>query len=761
MTTSGDIEQKSVRARRQRRAVLTIASAVGLSLGSTLVFGASNHAAAQGAAVWIQTMDSCRQAFGSAQFAITNTAKTFSTSATTPPGGPTSVGSGSCPLPSGNCSSIHTGCVQVGNLPFPDTYKVWETAMPPANPSNPQGFAPCEGGSACQSQIATVTIDGSGAVSGVTTNIEPDGHTQLFPPSGTSSGTASNPLIFHDFGLGTGSCDGDGDADDHLTGTGPGSHCAYPEAAEASACQPYPWSCGLSGPPPCTTCGTATHLAVTGANTTSAGSAVSETITALDSSNNKVGAYTGSRTLTWSGPARAPNGTAPRFPTNPVSFTSGSATVSVTLYDAQTTALAVSDGSIKGQGAAVSVAPGSAAQLSAQAPASTTAGSATSVSLSAVDAYGNAATSYSGGRTLGWSGPSKAPNGMAANFPANPVSFSSGAATVTVILFDAQSTALSVGDGSISGRSGSIAVAPAGATQMSMHAPATAAAGGSFKVSLSAYDAYLNLATAYAGKKTLTWSGPSSSPSGMAPSYPANPVSFSAGTATASVTLFDAQSVNLSATDGGIAGVTTPIAVAPGSASQLSAQTPSGAVAGSAFTATVTALDAYRNIATSYAGTRTLSWSGPSNAPDGRAPSFPANPLTFTGGVASAPITLYDAQRTSITIGDGSINGATPMIAVAPGAVTTLTLALPSSATFNQPVNATATTYDAFGNLATQDGSTVSVSSSDTLATFPSSTNLSGGTTNFSVTFRTPGSQSLTVTEKPGASNSKQSQVGL
>jgi len=70
--------------------------------------------------------------------------------------------------------------------------------------------------------------------------------------AGTSfyAGTKSDPIVVHDFGLAAPSsnpalrCDGDGDADDHLTGT-PSSHCAYPEGQESSACTPYPWSCTL------------------------------------------------------------------------------------------------------------------------------------------------------------------------------------------------------------------------------------------------------------------------------------------------------------------------------------------------------------------------------------------------------------------------------------------------------------------------------------------------------------------------------------
>ena len=59
-----------------------------------------------------------------------------------------------------------------------------------------------------------------------------------------------DPILVHNFGLaapgssGASQCEGDGDADDHLTGT-PRSHCAYPEGQEAAACKPYPWSCTL------------------------------------------------------------------------------------------------------------------------------------------------------------------------------------------------------------------------------------------------------------------------------------------------------------------------------------------------------------------------------------------------------------------------------------------------------------------------------------------------------------------------------------
>jgi len=250
---------RAERRRTNRGLVPTIVAAAGLAVGATFAFG-TGHTAAVGASIWVQTMDSCREAVGSAQYRIVPTGGAMSRAASqqtasTPPVAPSSVGNGSCPLNRGDCARRSAGCTEFTNLAFPATYEITEVRTPPSNRSNPQGYAPCEGGSACQGEVAKVSINAMGRVSAVTTNVEPDGTRQLFPSQGTVPGTASDPVIFHDYGLGTGSCDGDHDADDHLTGSGPGGHCRYPEAREASACKPYPWSCGPSaaeGPAPAT-----------------------------------------------------------------------------------------------------------------------------------------------------------------------------------------------------------------------------------------------------------------------------------------------------------------------------------------------------------------------------------------------------------------------------------------------------------------------------------------------------------------------------
>ncbi len=203
-------------------------------------------AATATASFWLQTMDSCKQAIGGADYELSGGGVTMTVS--TPAASPHSVApSSGCPLQQGDCATISYGCIQFSNVP-PGVYKIIQRTTPPPNPTNPEGYAPCEGGSACQSEVADVTVAPNGTVTGTVTAVYPDGTVKTWPDNGGPySGATDDPLVIHDFGLGSGSCDGDGDADDHLTGS-PSSHCGFPESQEGTvACSPYPWSCQLSG----------------------------------------------------------------------------------------------------------------------------------------------------------------------------------------------------------------------------------------------------------------------------------------------------------------------------------------------------------------------------------------------------------------------------------------------------------------------------------------------------------------------------------
>ncbi len=78
-------------------------------------------------------------------------------------------------------------------------------------------------------------------------------------------------------------------------------------------------------------------------------------------------------------------------------------------------------------------------------------------------------------------------------------------------------------------------------------------AGTAFNATLTAKDEYGNTATSYTGAKTITWSGPASSPSGHAPEYPstATTVTFTNGIGKATaIRLYDAVATTLTAKEG-------------------------------------------------------------------------------------------------------------------------------------------------------------------------------------------------------------------
>ena len=99
-------------------------------------------------------------------------------------------------------------------------------------------------------------------------------------------------------------------------------------------------------------------------------------------------------------------------------------------------------------------------------------------------------------------------------------------------------------------------------------APASATAGQSFNVSITAQ---VDGATdaSYTGTHTITFSGPGNSPGGSAPTYPTS-VSFTNGVAsTVPITLVNAETVKLSATDGTYSGQSANITVSAAAASVM------------------------------------------------------------------------------------------------------------------------------------------------------------------------------------------------
>lgn len=363
--------------------------------------------------------------------------------------------------------------------------------------------------------------------------------------------------------------------------------------------------------------------------------------------------------------------------------------------------------------APVTVASGALTRFVFSAPASGTAGASWPVTLTAEDGAGNIVVADTGSQAIRFSGPSNSPNGTAPSYPAS-VNFSSGVGTTSVTLYDAQTTTLIAAAGSVSGASGSIIVAAGPNHQIAASAATPQVAGTAFNVTLTAQDAWGNAPGTLAGTESVSFSGPASSPNGSAPVYPAT-ASFTAGHATVSLTLKDAQTTTLTASDttDGVAGVVSAaIVVGPASAGAFSVSTPSSPTAGVAFSETITALDAYGNTATAYGGVKTVSFSGPSRSPGGTAPIYPSS-VSFTTGVGSPSITLFDAQTTTLTATQGTITGVSGSFTVAAnGAASLAFTGQPAGVTAGAPFTTqpVVTATDAYGNAAGAYATTVTLS---------------------------------------------------
>ncbi|HTZ85048.1 MAG TPA: hypothetical protein VMB05_00130 [Solirubrobacteraceae bacterium] len=440
-------------------------------------------------------------------------------------------------------------------------------------------------------------------------------------------------------------------------------------------------------------------------STQTAGTAFEVTLTALDAFGNTATSYTGaSKPISFSGPTNSPNGKAPVYPAS-VSFASGVGTAKgITLYNASaTTALTAKEGSsISGSSGNFTVSPASAASFSVPTPSTQTAGTAFNVALTAKDEFGNLATGYTGEKTIAFSGPEASPAGSAPKYPASVV-FSAGVGTANgITLYDAGNTTLEATQGTVKGVSANFTINGLSTTSKFLLSTPSPTAGKSFSETVTATDTYGNTTTSYTGNKTIGFTGPSSSPGGKAPKYPTGQINFASGVSTASITLYNAQTTTLTATQSTISGTSASFTVAPLSASEFGLGTPGAQTAGTAFNLTLTAKDEFGNVITGYEGAKVVTFSGPGTSPGGKVPSYPAS-VTFTAGVGIAAITLYDAQAsTAIEAVQGSINDKTGNFAVNAAAMSALSLAAsPTSFSPGESSELTITAVDGFGNTIT------------------------------------------------------------
>ncbi len=482
-----------------------------------------------------------------------------------------------------------------------------------------------------------------------------------------------------------------------------------------------------------------------------AGVAFTITVTAIDGNGNPVSGYRGTVHFTSSdGQASLPAD---------YTFTAADAGVhtfagGVTLRTAASQTLTARDtltSSLSGS-TTVLVRPGAARTLQLTGvPTSTAAGAAFTVTVTARDQYNNVATGYRG--TVSFSSTDgRATLPAAYTFTAadgGVHTFSNG-----VTLITAGNQTLSLTDGTLS-TSAPITVQPGTATTLQLSGvPSAVGAGTAFTVTITALDRYNNLATGYRG--TITFS--STDTGAVLPAaYTFTATDSGVHTFSNGVTLVTAGAQTVSLTDGTL-NASAATTVQPGTATTLQLSgVPSTVVAGTTFVVTVTALDQYNNVATSYQGTVSFSSS------DAGA-TLPAN-YTFTaadGGVHtfSDGVTLITAGNQTLTITDGTLT-TNAVITVTPAPAVALVITAPSTVNSGTAFDITVTAVDPYGNTDVNYTGTVSFSSSDSdpgvvlpasytfSATDQGSVYFPGG-----ATLITPGTQSITATDGAGITGS-------
>jgi hypothetical protein len=377
--------------------------------------------------------------------------------------------------------------------------------------------------------------------------------------------------------------------------------------------------------------------------------------------------------------------------------------------------------------AALSVTPGPVAQLvvTTPPPLTTTAGVAFGLAVSAEDTYGNVETSFYGNITIGLVASTVALSG------ALTATASQGVATFEGLVLDAAGNGynLQATDGTLTATTSAMSVTPAAATRLVVTAPppATLTAGSSFGLTVSAEDPFGNLATSFDDNVSV---GLASGPSGSALSGTTNVVAQQGIASFSGLALdtigtdftFQVESGTLSVT------IDNGMSVTPGPATKLAVTTepPGSSTAGSSFGLTVSIEDAFGNVSTTYSGSVTVGLvAATAGVVLGGTTAVPAvnGVAAFTGLTINTAGAGYKLQAT----GSGVTTATTSAFNVTAGTASHLAVMSqpPATVAAGSGFGMVVWAEDAFGNLATSFGGSVSV----TQATGPSGGALGGTTT--------------------------------
>ena len=395
-------------------------------------------------------------------------------------------------------------------------------------------------------------------------------------------------------------------------------------------------------------------------------------------------------------------------------------------------------------------------------PATATAGVAQNATVTVRDAFGNVVPGFRdlfGGLINGYTGTvtfssTDLQAGLPTSYTFTPAD--AGVHTFSVTLKTAGLQSITVTDTATATMTGTLAggvlVTPGAAVsfvvsnpRVGLTGPTVTTAGVAQNFSVTALDAFGNVATGYNGTVRIS----SSDVRAVLPAATTFTAA-DAGVKWFSETLETVGTQSLTVSDAASPALTNTLAmpVTPAQAATFTVTGASATTAGVAQNVTVTAFDAFGNVAKGYTGTMRFSSS------DLQA-GLPAG-YTFSAadaGVHTFSVTLTTTGAQSITASDAAapaIAGTQSGIVVTAGLIDHLAIVAPTSAVAGVSFTVKVSAVDAFGNVVTGYRGKVHFTDSATNAGLPSDYTFSSsdnGVHSFSVTMNTVAIQTLTVTD--------------
>ncbi|MGO9110241.1 MAG: hypothetical protein ACLP9L_13530 [Thermoguttaceae bacterium] len=394
-----------------------------------------------------------------------------------------------------------------------------------------------------------------------------------------------------------------------------------------------------------------------------------------------------------------------------------------------------------------------ATQLSLRLPQAVASGTPVTVSVDALSATNGLARGFTGTLTVS----SSAANAV---LPTNngEIAFHNGVVTFQVTFPTAAAgTTLTVTDNStppLTAKATTNVVDPTVVTGFDLYLPGDVRVNAPVTVRAVAENGLGRPVSAYTGMLTVS----SSAANAVLPTNNGE-IAFHNGVATFQVTFPTAAAgTTLTVTDNSTPPLTakaTTNVVDPTVATQFVVRAPHDAAINTPFKVTVTALNGFGTPVTTYTGPVTLSSS------DANAILPAASTISFTNGEATFSVTLVapstSAKPTTLTVADNSsptpnasLTKTVSIVAVDPTVVTGFKVFLPPAVQIATATTVQVTAVNGLGGAVTGYVGPITVVSSDASAVIsptPSTIIFTNGEASFSVTFKTTGSQSLTVSD--------------